>query len=120
MHDLSNDDRDRLLKLVQRIRGALDGIGRPFAYRVANAILEYAANYPNVENRVEFALADQIEQRVLPKLIGLDMHQPGSTRALSEISAVLDELEDARLREQLARNQREDYFQWTGLDRTAS
>jgi hypothetical protein len=31
---------------------------------------------------------------------------------------VLDELEDLKLGEQLARNQREDYFQWTGLDRT--
>ncbi|TWT48982.1 AAA family ATPase [Botrimarina hoheduenensis] len=119
MHDLSDNDKDRLLKWVQRIRGALDGVGRPFAYRVANAILEYAANYPDVRNRIEYALADQIEQRVLPKLIGLDMHQPGSAKALNEISAVLDELEDANLKEQLARNQREDYFQWTGLDRTA-
>lgn len=119
MHDLSDNDKDRLLKWVQRIRGALDGVGRPFAYRVANAILEYVANYPDVRNRIEFAFADQIEQRILPKLIGLDMHQPGSARALNEISAVLDELEDANLKVQLARNQREDYFQWTGLDRTA-
>ena len=119
MHDLEDGDKQRLLEWIRQIREALDTIGRPFAYRVVNAILEYAANYPEVENRVEHAIADQIEQRVLPKLIGLDLHQAGSTKALSAIARVLDEIEDDKLKEQIQKNRREDYFQWTGLDRTA-
>lgn len=118
MHDLSHEDKDQLLKWVQQIREALDGVGRPFAYRVSNAILEYAANYPDVENRIQCAFADQIEQRVLPKLIGLDMHQPRSKTAISRILEVLGAINDPKLKEQLERNLREDYFQWTGLDRT--
>jgi hypothetical protein len=119
MHDLESEDKQRLLEWIRQIREALDAIARPFAYRVANAILEYAANYPEVENRIEHAIADQIEQRVLPKLIGLDLHQAGSANALSSIARVLDEIDDDKLKEQLEKSRREDYFQWTGLDRTA-
>lgn len=32
MHDVSNEDKDRLLKWVQRIREALDVVGRPFCF----------------------------------------------------------------------------------------
>jgi hypothetical protein len=119
MHDLESEDKQRLLDWIRQIREALDAIARPFAYRGANAILEYAANYPEVENRIEHAIADQIEQRVLPKLIGLDLHQAGSANALSSIARVLDEIDDDKLKEQLEKSRREDYFQWTGLDRTA-
>jgi len=115
---LSTSETDQLLKWISQLRTSLDRVGRPFAYRVAHAMLEYAANYPEVENRIAWAVSDQIEQRILPKLIGLDMQHPGVDEALRAITKILEEVNDEGLSTKINANRRDDYFQWTGLDRT--
>lgn len=65
---LRDEERETLLGWIGHLRGSMDEVRRPFAYRVAHSMLEYAANYPDVDRRLEFVIADQIEQKILPKL----------------------------------------------------
>jgi predicted nuclease with TOPRIM domain len=82
---------------IEELNNALTPIGRPFAFRVDKAIRAYVANYPRwVSNWHKRAMADQIEQRIFPKLRGVepDLNQP----ALQALSRVIDQLEDEPLR----------------------
>ncbi len=63
-------------------------------------------------------MGDQIEQRVLPKLIGMDNHETASQNALKKIQKVLAEIDDGALQQEIQSCSRKDYFQWNGLDRT--
>ena len=55
----------------------MDKLGRPFGHRMSQAMLHYVANYPvapsqtNNTSQVDFGLADQIEQRIMPRLRGV-------------------------------------------------
>jgi uncharacterized coiled-coil DUF342 family protein len=82
---------------IDQLNDALTWIGRPFAFRVDRAIRSYIANYPRwVPNWHKHAMADQIEQRIFPKLRGIepDLAQD----ALQAIGKVIDDLEDEALR----------------------
>jgi uncharacterized coiled-coil DUF342 family protein len=82
---------------IEQLNNALTQIGRPFAFRVDKAIRSYVANYPRwVANWHKYAMADQIEQRILSKLRGIepDLAQD----ALQTIGSVIDELEDEPLK----------------------
>jgi hypothetical protein len=82
---------------IEQLNDALTRIGRPFAFRVDRAIRSYVANYPRwVTNWHKCAMADQIEQRIFPKLRGVepDLAQD----ALQAIGRVIDQLEDDTLR----------------------
>jgi hypothetical protein len=48
---------------------------RPFGHRLGRAMMAYVSNYPDAEGarRVEDALADQVEMRLLPKLRGVEV-----------------------------------------------
>jgi dynein-related subfamily AAA family protein len=54
---------------IASVNEALDQIGRPFGYRVQQAIREYILQYPGVDGGRIYAraFADQVEQKVLPK-----------------------------------------------------
>lgn len=83
---------------LQRLNEALTRLGRPFAFRVDKAIRSYVANYPRwVANWHKRAMGDQIEQRIFPKLRGIEPDQ--FQREFGEISALIDELEDEPLKE---------------------
>ena len=82
---------------IEQLNDALTQIGRPFAFRVDRAIRSYVANYPRwVANWHKCAMADQIEQRIFPKLRGVepDLAQD----ALQAIGRVIDQLEDEALK----------------------
>jgi len=84
-------------KWIEQLNNALTQIGRPFAFRVDKAIRSYVANYPRWNaNWHKYAMADQIEQRILSKLRGIepDLAQD----ALQTIGSVIDELEDEPLK----------------------
>lgn len=82
---------------IERLNDALARLGRPFAFRVGRAIRTYVANYPRwVSDWHKRAMADQIEQRIFPKLRGVEPEQ--SERALRDIGTVIDELEDEPLK----------------------
>ena len=82
---------------IEQLNNALTQIGRPFAFRVDKAIRSYVANYPRwVANWHKYAMADQIEQRILSKLRGIEPDL--AQAALHTIGSVIDELEDEPLK----------------------
>jgi hypothetical protein len=81
---------------IDQLNDAVTHVGRPFAYRVHKAIRAYAANYPRWVNAWhKRAMADQIEQRIFPKLRGIepDLAQD----ALLAIGRVIEQLDDEPL-----------------------
>jgi hypothetical protein len=99
------------------LNDAMEQLHRPFGHRVAQAIHSYVANYPNwIPDHVKLAMADQIEQRILPKLRGIDVED--ARPALEKIRKVIAELEDDRLTNAFqAGYQDQASFIWRGIDR---
>jgi len=82
---------------IDQINSALTLLGRPFAFRVDRAIRSYIANYPRwLPNWHKHAMADQIEQRIFPKLRGIEPDQ--TQNALRAISGIIDQLDDEALK----------------------
>ena len=108
---------------TRRINLALDRVGRPFGFRVQQAIGHYVANYPRVhdQERYKFAFADQIEQKIIPKLRGIDIGDENTNECLSDVEAIIDELEDKELKDSFAISRTESenlgMFQWRGVTR---
>ena len=96
--------------------------GRPFGHRLALAIKSYVANYPYLDgiDRINVALADQVEMRLLPKLRGVDVED--CAVQFSELRRfVQDQLNDAPLFEAINKSQeaseRNSQFTWVGVTR---
>ncbi|MBW1736006.1 MAG: AAA family ATPase [Deltaproteobacteria bacterium] len=110
-------------KWTNRLNDALDHVGRPFGYRVQQAIATYVANYPLVEEneRYKLAFADQLEQKIIPKLRGMDLGDNAANICLDEVESVIAELGDQQLADAF-RNARDEsqvlgMFQWRGVTR---
>lgn len=118
-NDLPAKDRARVDGWINILNDAMEQLDRPFGHRVAQAIQRYVANYPSwIPNRVNIAMADQIEQRIMPKLRGIetiDAEQP-----LKEIHSVIKDCEDQPLIEAFrqGKESQQQVFIWRGLDRT--
>jgi hypothetical protein len=116
--DLSSAEEKKVNTWIGELNDAMDQIGKPFAHRVHQAILAYAGNYPREANRVQLAMADQIEQRIMPKLRGLELE--GNQEALDAIKKVIKQADDAALMKafEAAAEHHSGTFLWRGLDRT--
>lgn len=105
------------------VNRALEKIGRPFGHRVNQAIKEYVANYPGVEDGKAHkdAFADQIEQKIIPKLRGIDLAEQNSIECLQEICELIDASGDVELRDSFT-NSMDDKtagtFVWRGVTRS--
>jgi len=87
-------------------------------HRVAQAIHSYIANYPDwVQNRIHIAMADQIEQRIMPKLRGVEVAD--ADRPLRQIQTVIEECDDSLLLNAFKKgsDSQQQIFIWRGLDR---
>jgi len=118
--DLDPTVSDQVDEWVQRLNETMARIRRPFAYRTSLAIRTYIANYPRVtDTGVRLAMADQIEQKILPKFRGLDPSDAPVHAALQELVSLLSELEDGLLVESVneAVSQTDHLFSWQGVDR---
>jgi hypothetical protein len=105
---------------IERLNAAMSEIGRPFAYRTNRAMLAYVANYPEEgERATSLAMADQVEQKLLPKFRGLDPSEPEVRKALDKIQDVVRELEDPPLEEAMRESRQAHQFVWKGVDRSA-
>jgi 5-methylcytosine-specific restriction endonuclease McrBC GTP-binding regulatory subunit McrB len=99
-------------------------LGRPFGYRVIDAIKFYIVNYPSREQPLAqyLAFADQIEQKILPKLRGLDVSGDSHRKALIQIGNIIAKLEDKELEKAFANAQHEatsqGLFHWIGVSRS--
>lgn len=116
--DLSTADEKKINAWIGELNDAMEQVGKPFAHRVHQAILAYAGNYPREGNRVQLAMADQIEQRIMPKLRGLELE--GNQEALEAIKKVIKQAEDAALMKafEAAAEHHSGTFLWRGLDRS--
>jgi predicted nucleic acid-binding Zn-ribbon protein len=107
---------------IEQLNNALDRLGRPFAYRVDRAIRSYVANYPRwVPNWHKRAMADQIEQRIFPKLRGIEPDQGEAPQALRAIGGIIDQLDDEPLKRSfVASHQNQPTFLFRGVVRDES
>jgi len=113
---------DDVRNVTNKLNSALDSIGRPFGYRVEQAFCQYVSNYPRVdeENRHKLALADQVEQKILPKLRGVDFSDSSAMRCLNDVADVITEIDDIELIQAFQRSRDESesgLFQWRGVTR---
>ncbi len=101
---------------ISDLNEAMELMGRPFGHRVSQAIHAYAAQYPSWEgNRSNLALADQIEQRILPKLRGMDTAQ--EEKPLKAIEKVITSTGDEVLLNAFKVGRTAPAFLWRGVDR---
>ena len=119
---LDKDELEKLEKWIKRLNDVMEKLNRPFGHRVGQAIARYAANYPKdskttSEQRLKLAMADQIEQRILPKLRGIDLEEQGAH--ITEILNLIDELEDKALAAafEASKSKESNTFIWRGVDR---
>jgi len=117
-NDLSSADEKKINTWIGELNEAMELIGKPFAHRVHQAILSYAGNYPRGNNRINLAMADQIEQRIMPKLRGLELE--GNQEALDAVKKVITQANDDALMRafDIAVNHSSGTFLWRGIDRT--
>jgi len=114
---------DQITKWTNQLNDALDHVGRPFGYRVQQAIGTYVANYPRVEDegRYKLAFADQLEQKIIHKLRGVDLGDNAANICLDDVEAVIAELGDQELGDafRTARDESQivGMFQWRGVTR---
>ena len=107
---------------IKQINDALEKAGRPFGHRVQQAMREYVANYPGVDDgrTHKIAFADQIEQKVIPKLRGIDFSGTHLNECLDIIYHLIDDLKDKELADAF-RQSKEDHsmgtFVWRGVTR---
>lgn len=122
---LPDPDARRVEGWTETLNGLLSDVGRPFAYRVSEAIRSYVKHYPKDSRlAIQEAVADQVELRILPRLRGIDLHDPIAAKAVESLQRmVADELEDDVLADALYEARRpssDQLFHWPGLDRSGS
>jgi len=108
-------------QLLSSINAQLEKINRPFGHRVFRAVLDYISNYPGASSHPErraHALADQIEQKIIPKLRGLDTQDDSVVQCLDYLSGQIVDLNDPELREAFDRARGGHMFEWQGVKRS--
>jgi len=120
---LPSGHADQVGSWIDRLNDCMDLLHRPFAHRVAQAMQQYVANYPALQTdertKVAWAMADQIEQRILPKLRGIDLQSDDAetTPALDGIGKLIAEVNDPKLIDAYRKCREGQIFMWRGLDR---
>ncbi len=123
--ELNSEDMDTVQEWIDRLNVTMEKLNRPFGHRVAQAIARYIGNYPDdgsmdAEERLKCAMADQIEQRILPKLRGIDLEEQSGH--LAEIRKLINDLGDDALLKAFddSSNRDANTFIWRGVDRAES
>ncbi|EPB0854869.1 chromosome partitioning protein ParA [Yersinia enterocolitica] len=87
---------------IERINAALANVGRALGHRVWQSIEYYMSNYPDVRDAklnhddagqrkaMRTAFEDQLVQKVMPKLRGIETRGKSRTECLDKILALLD------------------------------
>lgn len=111
-------------KWIAELNDAMEGVDRPFGHRVHRAMVQYVANYPTagIDSAFKLAFADQMEQKILPKLRGLDMfNKARANQCLDSLQTIVGRLGDGELSKAFgeARDQSNELgmFQWKGVSR---
>jgi predicted nucleic acid-binding Zn-ribbon protein len=109
---------------IDQLNQAMALIQRPLGYRTYTAMRAYAANYPDQsETGLRHAVADQIEQKILPKFRGLDPTDQPVGSALEQIVTLAEQCEDRPLVQAIERSRdqgaQQYHFSFLGIDRGA-
>lgn len=106
--------------ILTQLNQMLESVNRPFGHRVYRAILDYLANYPGASTEAarRNALADQIEQKIIPKLRGLDTQDDTTSRCLDQLGATISGLQDPELANAFTRARQQHLFEWFGVKRS--
>lgn len=82
--------------------------------------MEYVRQYPE-RSQYRWAFADQIEQKILPKIRGVDTNTGNYATAMAKISGIIAETQDKALLEAFDQANREannqGLFVWSGVSR---
>lgn len=74
-----------------------------------------------MDTDIKLALADQIEQKIMPKVRGIDLSLDSSIRCLDTIERVIDTLNDDALKEAFDNVKNDEFntgmFMWQGISR---
>ena len=108
---------------IENLNQIMNALGRPFGHRVGKAIKQYISNYPQGDNHINLALADQIEQRIIPKLRGLSVSEnKNEFEAIGNILTKCDKELADQFRTCLKNAQERGFgtFNWLGFDRTSA
>lgn len=111
----------RYQETMRELNEAMEQVGRPFAYRVQQAVDAYMAFYPDQSPQGrKAAFADQIEMKVLPKLNGLELAMPQFATTKTTICEIIKAYGDDELGEAFAKACDPDntFFKWRGVMRT--
>ena len=100
---------------MDEINRYLAELGRPFAHRMWNTVAAYISQYPG-DNKHD-ALIDQIEMKILPKLTGLDMAEPTTSRVMPQLGTYLAGLKDDKLDSAFKAACDREFFTWQGIER---
>lgn len=115
---LTTAEEDLVAKTAAQANDALGRIGRAFGHRTFRAIQAYVQQYPRIDTQgLQCALADQVEQRVLPKLRGIDPTDKAASECITQVIEVVDRLGDAELLHAIEEARQGHSFWWQGLDR---
>ncbi|MBV1800495.1 AAA family ATPase [Siccirubricoccus sp. G192] len=123
---IDHTEAQKVQQVINRLADIMRRCGRPFGHRLNEAVMAYVVNHPKStagKLRIEEALADQVEFRILPKLRGVMIDEGDNGRALEDIVALLrGDLHDSgfanHLRDMLSCSISQ--FNWRGLDRNRS
>lgn len=110
----------RMRDLLAPVNAVLDSVGRPFAYRVSQAMESYVGYYPgNSEAEFKAAVADQIEMKILPKLNGLELDIAGFDSVKTTLGGIIDHLSDQQLKDAFdaSCDTKHSFFKWRGVMR---
>lgn len=110
-------------KWIIQVNDSLEKVGRPFGHRVQQAMRDYVANYPGVDDgrTHKIAFADQIEQKVIPKLRGIDFMGSHLNETLDIVHRLIDELSDEELSQAFSQSKEDrsmGTFAWRGVTRS--
>ena len=115
---------DLVMHKITELNASMDRIGRPFGFRVQQAIMQYISNYPQMlqdNDRYKLALSDQLEQKIIPKLRGVDINSKQANGFFGDLERLISTLNDKDLENAFETARSESYetgmFHWRGVNR---
>jgi len=115
---LSDSQEGQLEGWIKQLADALKNVGRPFGHRVNRSIHAYVCQYPDRSDQgIKNAVADQVEQRILPKLRGVDLSLEAAKSAVTGVLRVVTALGDEPLEQAIRAGDTGQQFLWMGVDR---
>lgn len=120
--NLDDENRSRVENKIGEMSDLMKAFGKPFGHRLAQAIENYVALYPFAEegsDRVNNALSDQVEMRLLPKLIGVNTED--KRNEFGQLRKFVEDLGDDSLSEAIQESVEQsritELFLWRGCTR---